>query len=446
MRINTPKHLPPEVTHEGGHAARQTPEIELRRAVSTCLLWENTFYERGSDIAARMTELCKRVKPEFIASLAQEARNDLKLRHVPLFLALQMVHLHHQTAKIVIDSVIHRPDEMGELLSMYWKDGKKPIAAQLKKGLAKAFTKFSEYQLSKWDREATIKLRDVMFLTHPRPKDRAQAETWKKLVDNKLESADTWEVALSVPGADKLQVWARLLKEGLLGDIALLMNLRNMLNAGVDVELIDQAIRAKAGKSKALPFRYVSALRYAPQLLNALDYAMKASITGKLAGSTALVIDVSGSMDAPISGKSQMSRLEAAAALGILLAAICDRFRLFTFSERVVEVPALASLALVSNIYNSQGHSSTYLKRALEQVSKQTKVDRAIVITDEQSSDGILPAWTDKAYLISVASYKPALDTNQGWTRVSGWSERVIDWIRLEEGLENNSTSTNSED
>lgn len=447
MRVNTPKKVPPQYTHEGGKAGQQTAETELRRAVSTCLLWENTFYEKGSDIAARMAELCKKVRPEVVEALALEARTQLKLRHVPLWLLLQLVQARYKGASTAIYNTIQRPDEMAELLALYWKDGRKPLAKQLKKGLAKTFTKFNEYNLAKWNRDSEIKLRDVMFMCHPKPLNVEQAATWKKLVDKTLESPDTWEVALS-SGADKLATWTRLLKEDKLGDMALLMNLRNMIGVGVDDKLIASAIEAKAGKSKALPFRYVSALRYAPHLINALDKGMKASITGSLTGTTALVVDVSGSMDAVISAKSQMTRLEAAAALGILLAGTCkDTFRLWTFSERLVEVPAVASLVLVNTIRGSQYHAGTYLRRSLEELSKRmSNIERVIVITDEQSHDGIYPAWTEHAYVINVASYKPGLDVNQGWTRISGWSERVIDWIRLEEGLESYSQDSNTDD
>jgi hypothetical protein len=61
-------------------------------------------------------------------------------------------------------------------------------------------------------RETTVKLRDVLFLCHAKPKDAEQAETWKKLVENTLESPDTWEVALSA-GKDRRETWERLLRK-----------------------------------------------------------------------------------------------------------------------------------------------------------------------------------------------------------------------------------------
>ena len=104
----------------------------------------------------------------------------------------------------------------------------------MKKGLAAAFPKFDEYALAKYDRGGPVKLRDVLFLAHAKPRDEAQAEVWKRLIAGELTTPDTWEVALSSSGADKREAWERLLREQKLGALALLRNLRNMREAGVD--------------------------------------------------------------------------------------------------------------------------------------------------------------------------------------------------------------------
>src|SRR5689334_2519875 len=112
-------------THEGGRAdAHLKPIVELERMVATCLLWENTFYEAGEDIAARIADLCRQVSPEDVAGLAIKVRNQYKLRHVPLFLGVQLAALARgRTDGLVrrtLRQVIQRPDELGELLAIYW--------------------------------------------------------------------------------------------------------------------------------------------------------------------------------------------------------------------------------------------------------------------------------------------------------------------------------------
>lgn len=167
-------------TYEGGPAITIKPEQELRRAVMCCLLWENQFYESGVDIAERINQLCDKVSVTFIQSLAAEAKDSFKLRHVPLWLAVNLARRKGLTSNL-LQSVITRADDLTEIISLYWKDGKHPLPAQMKKGLAKAFSKFDEYQLAKYDRAASVKLRDVIRLCHPKPKD-VNVSGYKKAV------------------------------------------------------------------------------------------------------------------------------------------------------------------------------------------------------------------------------------------------------------------------
>ncbi len=438
MRSNVQKCVK-AITYEGGAAVKTAPMVELERAVFTCLLFERSFYEGGDSIAKRIAGLCDKVSLEDIGALAITARHDLKLRHVPLWLVLQMLRLNSErkagsgVVAQTIFRIVNRPDEMGKLLSLYWKEGRRPLAKQLKRGLALAFTKFSEYSLSKWNRDDPIKLRDVLFLCHGKPESYNQALLWKSLVASTLKPAGTWEKRLSA-GEDKRQVWEDLLREKQLGIMALLMNLRNMERVGVSHALVEDYIREKSPGSWALPFRFLQAVKYAPAYAQALSDGMCSAVSGRLAGKTAVVIDVSSSMDDPISEKTKTSRWETAAALAVLLREVAEFCRVFTFSDQVIEVSNLRGLGLVQGIGQSQQHTSTYLRRALEVVKeKVVGLDRVVVVTDEQSQDGTLPAWTERAYLVNVASYAPALSIVGGWKRISGWSERLVDWIALEE-------------
>jgi len=57
-------------THEGAPARHISPELQLRRSVLACLLWENQFYEDGVEIAGRIAELVPKVAAETVAALA----------------------------------------------------------------------------------------------------------------------------------------------------------------------------------------------------------------------------------------------------------------------------------------------------------------------------------------------------------------------------------------
>jgi 60 kDa SS-A/Ro ribonucleoprotein len=420
-------------THEGAGAQRVDAQRELRRSVLTCLLWEDTFYEKGNGIAGRIAELVTRNKAEDVAALAREARDQMQLRHVPLFLTRELARRKGAgplTAE-TLEHVIERADELGEFVALYWNTRKEPLSAGVKRGLAKAFTKFDAYQLAKYNRENTVKLRDVLFLCHAKPKNAEQAETWKKLVENTLESPDTWEVALSA-GKDKRETWERLLREGKVGGMAVLRNLRLMLAAGVAPKLV--AERLEKGIARALPLRFVTAARHAPKLEEAIEKAMLKGIAGseKLPGVTGLVVDVSGSMNYRLAKKGETTRMDAATGLAILLREKAEESRIATFSDTCVTLPARRGFALRDVILASQAHSGTYLRRALSTLQGGkgwADVERVIVITDEQSHDGILPAWTKQAYLINVAPYKSGISYGNGWTHIDGWSERVLDYI-----------------
>jgi 60 kDa SS-A/Ro ribonucleoprotein len=432
-KMNVWKRMFPVRTHEGAIAQRVDPRRELRRSVLTCMLWEDTLYEKGNDTAKRIAELVARNEPEDVAALACEARDKMQLRHIPLFLTRELARQKGAGSLVAdtLEHVIQRADELGEFVALYWKACKEPLSAGVKRGLAKAFIKFDAYQLAKYNRASTVQLRDVLFLCHAKPKSAEQAETWKKLVENTLESPDTWEVALSA-GKDKRETWERLLREGKVGGMAVLRNLRLMLAAGVAPKLV--AERLEKGIARALPFRFVTAARYAPKLEEAIEKAMLTGIAGleTLPGVTGLVVDVSGSMNYRLAKKGETTRMDAAAGLAILLREKAEEFCVATFSDNCVAIPPRRGFALRDAIVKSQAHSGTYLKRALSTLKAWTEwseVERVIVVTDEQSHDGILPAWTEKAYLINVAPYKSGISYGNGWTHIDGWSERVLDYI-----------------
>jgi 60 kDa SS-A/Ro ribonucleoprotein len=306
---------------------------------------------------------------------------------------------------------------------------RQPVSAQVKKGLAKAFGKFDAYQLAKYDREGPVRLRDVLFLVHARPKDAAQEAVWKQLVDGELPSPDTWEVALSA-GADKRASFERLLDEKRLGALALLRNLRLMQQAGVPRATIADAIAAMR-TDRVLPYRFITAARHAPDFEPELEAAMLRSIKGhaRLPGRTRLLIDVSGSMFAALSAKSEMTRADAACGLAVLAREVCDEVEIFTFSDAVVKVPPRRGFALRDAILGSQPHSGTYLGRAVQEVDR--KGDRLIVFTDEQSHDPV-PSPRARGTMVNVASYQHGVGYGP-WTRVDGFSEAVIAWIAAQE-------------
>lgn len=437
MRTNV-KFATSERTHEGALSTKiLTPAQELRRTVMSHMLFEDSFYESGISATDRMKELIKKCSFEEVAEIAITAREKMKLRHVPLFLTRELLR-NYNGRKVgdLIARVIQRPDECGELLALYWKDNKaQPLTAQLKIGLARALKKFNEYSLSKWNKDGDVKLRDVLFLSHAKPDNDEQAALFKKLAANELATPETWEVALS-GGADKKVAFEHLMIEKKLGGMALLRNLRLMLECGVSEDIIRDSL-GSMNTERILPFRFISAARHAPRLEDALETAMFKCLAEmpKMDGKTALLIDHSGSMNEKVSAKSDITRFDAACGLAMMLRELSDRVRFFAFSESTVEIPPRRGFALAQAATNCMRFSGTYLGQAVAAVyAAMPECERLIVITDEQSADR--PSHPQgKGYIINVGGYKNGIGYGE-WTTIDGWSEAIIDFIN-----ENESTS-----
>jgi 60 kDa SS-A/Ro ribonucleoprotein len=444
MRTNRAVKEAPTFTHEGARAVRVTPEQQLRRTVMSCMLWEGEFYEDGDSIANRIKLLSSTVSPAKVAAIAVEARTVHNLRHVPLLLTATLAGVAGGSSLVseTLASVIQRPDELAEFVSIYAKingveaNAVKPkLSNQVRKGLAQAFIKFNAYSLAKYNRDNAVKLRDVLFLCHAKAKNAEQEAVWGQLIDGTLPAPDTWEVELSA-GKDKKATFERLIREGKLGYLALLRNLRNMVQAGVDAALVNEAILArKGGAERVLPFRYVAAARHAPMYEPALDKSLCTAI-GELPamhGSTVVLVDVSGSMGSRLSGKSEMTRMDAAATLASMLNA--EQLRVFSFSSSVVEVPPRKGMAGVDAIIRSQGHGGTRMIEAVDYINREIPHDRLIVITDEQTAieswiprKGLPAPVCQNAYVINVASARNGVGYGP-WTHLDGFSEHVLRWI-----------------
>lgn len=426
-------------THEGAPAVEINAIKQLERTVLSCMLFENSFYESGVDTSSRIASLIKSINPHKVAEIAIRARNEQKLRHVPLFIVREMARLetHRPLVASTLEQVVQRADEPGEFLSLYWKDGKQPLANQVKKGLGAAFRKFDEYQLAKYANGA-ITPRDVLFMVHPKPENREQAALWKKLADKNLATPNTWEVRLSAAGSDvaeKKKVWLSLLKENELRSLALLRNLRNMLEVGVDIDIIRAALK-KMKTEKVLPFRFISAAKHAPALEPELEQCMLSCLESKnkVGGKTVLMIDVSGSMRSGVSSKSDISRVDAACALAILAREVFSDVQVYTFSDSLKHVPARRGFGLRDAIMAQFG-GGTRLGHSLEVLNKTQTYDRLIVFTDEQSADPVGQP-SNKGYIVNVASYQNGVGYKGKWVHVDGFSEAILDYILAYEALE----------
>ena len=377
-------------THEGARAVKISPEQELRRTVMACFLWEDTFYETGEAVADRIKDLVGKVPAAKVIEMAIEARTKHQLRHVPLWLLVALIQKKSPSEAErgligrAIPEVIGRPDELGEFLALYWKDGKLPLTRQMKIGLANAFKKFNEYSLAKYDSDkAAIKLRDVMFLCHPRPDNDDQKALFQRVAERTLKTPDTWEVALS-GGANKKETFERLMAERKLGVLAFIRNFRNMSRAGVEKDTV-RGYASTLKVEKALPFRFIAAARAVPAWSDIAEEMMLRCLNrhDTLMGKTVIVVDNSGSMHGTrISRRSDLDRADAAGAVAVLIREVCEDCAVIGYGTLAEVVPAhFHGLSLIDAIRRGPG-GGTDTGKALE-LANSLGYDRIIVITDE---------------------------------------------------------------
>lgn len=492
-------------THGGAPAiAKMTPIAMLRRTITTCLLWEKNFYESGESVAARVRKLVPQCAPEDVLNLAVEVRKEFYLRHAPMLLVREMARAtpeHRKLVKKALVNTINRPDELNEFLSLYWSDndksnGKdgKTLSAQVKRGLAAAFAKFDKFSLSKWDnKEKEVRIRDVMFYVHAKPKDvSADASKWtaaerKAFVAAKTKDAEavrpwaatpgeelqymaaqdmlkqegTWEARMS-GGESALDVFTDLIDNDQLHGMAFIRNLRKMKEAKVPMDKI-VAYSRKVNLRGVLPHQFITAARYASEYESIIEEMMFRSMTNidKLPGKTVILVDVSGSMDAALSQnlnqgnlkavkarlakaartnmpqvqQQETTRIDAAAAIAIMARELCEQVEVYTFSNRTVRVPDRRGMALRDAIHKSQMHSGTELIGSVNEVTAKTSYDRIIVITDEQATDTgrADPHAGSLAYVMNVAPYEYSIAHPKAWVSISGWSPQVLRYINEHE-------------
>lgn len=316
----------------GGEAWAQDAELELASLITTSMVTDK-FYRSANAELDRMIELISQVDPYFAAQAAVYARTTDGLRSITHAVAAEIGHAvkGEQWTKRFFNAVVRRPDDITEILSYYLAKYGKPIPNSMKKGLSFAFGKFDAYQLAKYRGENQgLSLVDAVNLVRPKATKRQGAVYNRKtgrwengaigdLVGGTLRSTDTFESKLSAAGPSKEakeEAWQDLLRDGRIGYMALLKNLRNIATQAPALvpracELLTDPERV--AKSLVLPFRYMTALHQLeghPQILAALSQAVDLSLVNvpDLGQSVLVAVDGSGSMGGPVAGNEEMTR------------------------------------------------------------------------------------------------------------------------------------------
>ena len=472
--------------HEGAQAYAMTPELELYTAVVTASL-SDLFYEKQDERVERISKLVSKVSPDFVARLAVYTRTEMHLRSIPLLLLVELAKVHNGDDLVAraVEKTVLRADEIMELLMCYqWRnpshDTRKKLnklSRQLQKGLQQAFNHFDEYQFAKYDRDnISVKLRDALFVVHPKAKDEQQQLLFDKIASQQLDVPYTWETELSALGQQRFssntqrqeafrEKWEEMVFSGKLGYMAIMRNLRNILEADVSqaaMAVVNQRLSdpAQVAKSKQLPFRYLSAYRemekvsslHTQTVMSALEAAVKhtaANIKGFDKDTRVLLAsDVSGSMRHPISLKSTVEYYDIGLLLSMLLKSRCQQVIAGIFGDtwKVMNMPADSILMATRQLRNRAGEVgySTNVHKVIDWlIDHKMKMDKVMMFTDMQMWDSayrdqsLKASWMSykkmapqaRLYLFDLAGYgqSPLRITGEDVYLIAGWSDRIFD-------------------
>lgn len=262
-----------------------------------------------------------------------------------------------------------------------------------------------------------------------------------------------------------------------MGYMALLRNLRNIIEAGVSMEALEQvcnylADRDAIAKSKQLPFRFLAAYREiqilsygsVPMVLDALEKAAElgaANIRGFGKNTSVMIAcDVSGSMQKPISERSKIQNYDIGLMLAMLLQSRCDHVQTGMFGDtwKIINVSRKNILSNVQEFYKREGevgYSTNGYLILKDLINRKVVVDKVMIFTDCQlwnsnvvdqiTQNNMTSLWKQyksiapkaKLYLFDLAGYgnTPLEVQRDGVFLIAGWSDKIFDvLVALEEG------------
>ena len=458
-KFNSPTTI--KTTNKSGHIAYSMKDKEkLVTQVLTSFINENKFY---GDNTAEMQETIKRVvknDPQFVSRLAAFARREFNMRSVAHVLTAYLAHEVEGKpfTRHTVNGVSLRGDDITEIMSFYLATFGKPVPNALKKGISDVLLGMDEYSLSKYKGDGkSVKMRDLLCLCRPTPKDEAQAAMWKRCLEGTLAIPETWETQLSANGNNK-ETWERLIDGGKVGYMALLRNLNNIIKANPsNIEKVYQTIENPdhVRKSKQLPFRFLSAYKAVAgiggsRVFDALENAVDASIDNmeKLPGTTVIAADTSGSMGSNVSAKSDVKCVEIGMMLGMIANRLCENSIFYTF-DTAIQKHAISSIAgiLYAVAHSAASGGATYMQLPFQKmISDGVKADRIIIISDNECNSHIrtpVQKFADEYRRVSGNDiWVHAIDLQGYGTQqfhgpktniIAGWSEKVLQFIQLAE-------------
>lgn len=376
------------VNHAGGTGYARNSKGELFLLAVSFMGGDDTFYEKSDDRYDRLVSLVSAEdvldSPAWMYNFVKWLRREGGMRTAPGVIALEYVKarvaknltdpfpvfegeaLTPRTNRDIVNISMNRGDEPAEALAYWLAKHGKPILQPIKNGIGDAARRlFNEFSFLKYGerKSAAVNMRDVLWLTHPSPRDEKQDSLFaliagkayapilpavmaRKVLDTVptgdriayvqtevgketlKKSGFTWENLSSwIPGGMNGEAWDAIIPN--MGVMALVRNLRNFDEKEISpvsaTEVRNRLMSPdEIAKSRMLPFQLYSASKAVESVrwLEPLEVALNNTLRNipKLSGSTLVLVDMSGSMfQSTLSSRSTVKFSEAGALFGTAL-------------------------------------------------------------------------------------------------------------------------------
>ncbi|MBW3575799.1 MAG: TROVE domain-containing protein [Actinobacteria bacterium] len=464
-------------THEGGEAFARDPESELFLLAVTNMVGEDTFYEGADKRDARFAELVHTVtsaNPAFIAGadveagkvgLAQYLRETMLMRSAAVVMAAEYVAVGGERGRSVVARALQRADEPAELLGYWLGRHGRSVPMPVKRGIADAARRlYTERAALRYDGlSRQVRMADVIEMTHPLPRDDRQSALFKYLLDRRhhddaradadvlpilaaaaeleavpaeerravlrargsaalAEAGFSWErLSGWLPGGMDAEAWEAVIPA--MGVMALLRNLRNFDQAGISESAIEAVIAKitdadEVAKARLFPYQVWAAYKNAPSdsWKRALGRTLELTVGNVPAlDGTLVVIDTSGSMQAAVSGRSTIQRVEVAAVMAMATAKRASNVDVVIYgqtNELVKRLEGMSVLGGVDKVVHSVGSvgHATYGHTAIARWFDPKRHQRAVIFTDDQQHDSghVRLDHVPLIYTFNLAGYRPS--------------------------------------
>ncbi|MEZ5281763.1 MAG: TROVE domain-containing protein [Acidimicrobiales bacterium] len=432
-------------TFEGGQGWVADPETELFLLAATMMAGEGSFYEPAEVRDVRFVQLVHRLtatNPAFVAGLAAYLRTELKIRSASIMLAAEYVAAGGEGGRAVVNSVLQRGDEPAEMVAYWLGRYGRSMKMAVKRGVADAVQRlYTERAALRYDGQSrAVRMADVIELTHPKARDQRQAALYRWLLDSRhhgdakadpdvlpmLAAAEaveavppderrdylrvhgaealaragvSWErLSGWVPGGMDAEAWEAVLPS--MGVMALISNLRNFDEQAISAEAVDTVISritdpVEVERARLFPYQVWAAYKNAPSdnWKRALGITLELTTSNvPVLDRTLVLIDMSGSMQAPVSARSKVTRVEVAAVMAAVTATkgADVNVAIFGATNRAVRIRRGASvLGVVNDLVAMIGHvgHATYGHTAIAHQYNRRRHDRVVMFTDDQQHD-----------------------------------------------------------